>query len=181
VPRPPLSRSQTPAAVLRLRYEREVCMTAKGILSRILEVIMVVILSTMVVLVFGNVVARYVFNSAITWAEEVARFLFVWLTFVGASFGLQKGMHLGMDMIVSRLRVRARNIVEIVNGVIILAFLGVWAVGGVHLIEANLSFMSPATGFSMGLVYMIGPLAAVLMSIETITRLAASLNTLRRK
>ena len=51
-------------------------MTAKGVLSRTLEVILVLILTSMVGLVFGNVVARYVFNSAITWAEEVARFLF---------------------------------------------------------------------------------------------------------
>jgi TRAP-type C4-dicarboxylate transport system permease small subunit len=156
-------------------------MTAKGILSRILEVIMVTILTIMVGLVFGNVVARYAFNSAITWAEEVARFLFVWLTFVGASFGLMKGLHLGMDMVVARFSPRTRSLIEVVNGFIILAFLGVWVVGGVHLIQANLDYMSPATGFSMGLVYMIGPLAAVLMGIEALSRLAASIKTLRRE
>ena len=156
-------------------------MTAKEILSRILEVIMVIILTTMVGLVFGNVVARYVFNSAITWAEEVARFLFVWLTFVGASFGLMKGLHLGMDMVVARFSPRTRSLIEVVNGFIILAFLGVWVVGGVHLIQANLDYMSPATGFSMGLVYLIGPLAAVLMGIEALSRLAASIKSLRRE
>lgn len=156
-------------------------MTAKVILSRILEVIMVIILTTMVGLVFGNVVARYVFNSAITWAEEVARFLFVWLTFVGASFGLMKGLHLGMDMVVARFSPRTRSLIEVVNGFIILAFLGVWVVGGVHLIQANLDYMSPATGFSMGLVYLIGPLAAVLMGIEALSRLAASIKSLRRE
>jgi len=156
-------------------------MTAKGILSRILEVIMVTILTIMVGLVFGNVVARYAFNSAITWAEEVARFLFVWLTFVGASFGLMKGLHLGMDMVVARFSPRTRSLIEVVNGFIILAFLGVWVVGGVHLIQANLDYMSPATGFSMGLVYLIGPLAAVLMGIEALSRLAASIKTLRRE
>ena len=156
-------------------------MTAKGILSRILEVIMVTILTIMVGLVFGNVVARYAFNSAITWAEEVARFLFVWLTFVGASFGLMRGLHLGMDMVVARFSPRTRSLIEVVNGFIILAFLGVWVVGGVHLIQANLDYMSPATGFSMGLVYLIGPLAAVLMGIEALSRLAASIKTLKRE
>ena len=155
-------------------------MTAKGILSRILEVILVVILTSMVSLVFGNVVARYIFNSAITWAEEVARFLFVWLTFVGASFGLMKGLHLGMDIMVARLKPHTRSIVEVVNGIITLTFLGVWIVGGVHLIRANLDYMSPATGFSMGLVYMIGPFAAVLMSVETVSRLAVAIKALRR-
>jgi TRAP-type C4-dicarboxylate transport system permease small subunit len=156
-------------------------MTAKGILSRILEVFMVTILTIMVGLVFGNVVARYAFNSAITWAEEVARFLFVWLTFVGASFGLMRGLHLGMDMVVARLKPRTRSLIEVVNGFIILAFLAVWVVGGVHLIRANLDYMSPATGFSMGLVYMIGPLAAVLMGVAALSRLAASIKTLRRE
>jgi len=156
-------------------------MTAKGVLSRILEVIMVTILTIMVGLVFGNVVARYAFNSAITWAEEVARFLFVWLTFVGASFGLMKGLHLGMDMVVARFSPRTRSLIEVVNGFIILAFLGVWVVGGVHLIQANLDYMSPATGFSMGLVYLIGPLAAVLMGIEALSRLAVSIKSLRRE
>ena len=156
-------------------------MTAKGILSRILEVFMVTILTIMVGLVFGNVVARYAFNSAITWAEEVARFLFVWLTFVGASFGLMKGLHLGMDMVVARFSPRTRSLIEVVNGFIILAFLGVWVVGGVHLIQANLDYMSPATGFSMGLVYLIGPLAAVLMGIEALSRLAVSIKSLRRE
>ena len=155
-------------------------MTAKGILSRTLEVILVVILTSMVGLVFGNVVARYVFNSAITWAEEVARFLFVWLTFVGASFGLMKGLHLGMDIMVARLKPHTRSIVEVVNGIITLTFLGVWIVGGVHLIRANLDYMSPATGFSMGLVYMIGPFAAALMSVETVSRLAVAIKALRR-
>jgi len=155
-------------------------MTAKGVLSQILEVAMVTILTIMVGLVFGNGVARYVFNSAITWAEEVSRFLFVWLTFVGASFGLQKGLHLGMDMVVSRLKPRTRSIVDAFNSVIVLIFLGVWIVGGIHLIQANLTFMSPATGFSMGLVYMIGPLAALLMTLETISRLTATIKTMRR-
>jgi len=155
-------------------------MAEKGILSGILEVILVVILTSMVGLVFGNVVARYVFNSAITWAEEVARFLFVWLTFVGASFGLFKGLHLGMDILVVRLKSRSRGVVDLVNELITLAFLGVWAVGGVHLIRANLDYMSPATGFSMGLVYLIGPLAALLMGIETVSRLVATIKTLRR-
>ncbi len=154
--------------------------TVRSILSRTLEIILVTILTTMVALVFGNVVARYIFNSAITWAEEVARFLFVWLTFVGASFGLMKGLHLGMDMLVARLRPRSRNVVEIINSVITLGFLVVWAVGGVHLIEANLSFMSPATGFSMGLVYMIGPLAAVLMGWETLARLVATVKACKQ-
>ena len=60
-------------------------------------------LAVMVVLVFGNVVLRYAFNSGITISEELSRWLFVWLTFVGAVVALRDHAHLGMDSVVSRL------------------------------------------------------------------------------
>ena len=60
-------------------------------------------LAIMVVLVFGNVVLRYAFNSGITVSEEVSRWLFVWLTFLGAIVALKEHGHLGSDMLVSRL------------------------------------------------------------------------------
>src|SRR5207245_600764 len=60
-------------------------------------------LAVMVVLVFGNVVLRYAFNSGITISEELSRWLFVWLTFVGAVVALRDHAHLGMDSVVSRM------------------------------------------------------------------------------
>ena len=60
-------------------------------------------LAVMVVLVFGNVVLRYVFNSGISVSEELSRWLFVWLTFLGAVVALHERAHLGSDMLVGRL------------------------------------------------------------------------------
>ncbi len=57
----------------------------------------------MVVLVFGNVVLRYGFDSSIDMSDEVSRWLFVWVTFLGAVVALQGHEHLGMDMVVDRL------------------------------------------------------------------------------
>jgi TRAP-type C4-dicarboxylate transport system permease small subunit len=154
-------------------------MAARDVLWKALEILMVAILGVMVVLVFSNVIARYVFDAAITWAEEVSRFLFVWLTFVGASIGLHRGIHLGMDLVVARLTARRRLLVDVANHIIVLVFFAVWGFGGVALIEANLNYMSPATGFSMGLVYLIGPLAAILMGYETLGRLVGAVKALR--
>ena len=64
---------------------------------------MVACLLLMVVLVFGNVVLRYVFNSSITLSEEISRWLFVWITFMGAVVALREHAHLGTDALVSRL------------------------------------------------------------------------------
>src|SRR5678815_2878573 len=60
-------------------------------------------LMLMVALVFGNVVLRYVFNSGITVSEELGRWLFVWITFLGAIVALREHTHLGTDALVSRL------------------------------------------------------------------------------
>ena len=70
---------------------------------RLLEWLLVAMLALMVLLVFGNVVLRYAFNSGITVSEEVSRWLFVWLTFLGAIVALREHGHLGTDMLISHL------------------------------------------------------------------------------
>src|SRR5437762_8951922 len=70
---------------------------------RILKFTIAVCLAIMVVLVFGNVFLRYAFNSGITVSEELSRWLFVWLTFVGAVVAMRDRAHLGMDSVITRL------------------------------------------------------------------------------
>src|SRR5512140_215785 len=77
-------------------------------------------LVVMVVLVFGNVVLRYAFNSGITVSEELSRWLFVWLTFVGAIVAMKDHAHLGMDSIVARLPAWGKKASFIVSNVLML-------------------------------------------------------------
>ena len=79
-------------------------------LCRLLAAVMVVFLALMVVMVFGNVVLRYGFNSGITMSEELSRWLFVWMTFLGALIALRNHAHLGTDTVVSRLPVLGKKI-----------------------------------------------------------------------
>ncbi|HEX7887824.1 MAG TPA: TRAP transporter small permease [Ramlibacter sp.] len=77
---------------------------------RFLTAVMVVCLALMVVMVFGNVVLRYGFNSGITVSEELSRWLFVWMTFIGSVIALRSHAHLGTDTLVSRLPVAGKKI-----------------------------------------------------------------------
>ena len=70
---------------------------------RLLDALIAAALALMVVLVFGNVVLRYGFNSGITVSEELSRWLFLWMTFLGAVVAMKEHAHLGSDMLVSRL------------------------------------------------------------------------------
>ncbi|MEY2617166.1 MAG: hypothetical protein RL522_168 [Pseudomonadota bacterium] len=70
---------------------------------RVLNVAMVACLALMVLLVFGNVVLRYVFNTGISISDELSRWLFVWMTFMGAIAAIRDHAHLGTDFLVGRL------------------------------------------------------------------------------
>jgi TRAP-type C4-dicarboxylate transport system permease small subunit len=110
-------------------------------------------LALMVVLVFGNVVLRYAFNSGITVSEELSRWLFVWLTFVGAVVALRDHAHLGMDSIVSRLPAWGKKACFLVSNVLMLYCVYLFFRGSWDQTIINLGNMAPATGLSSGWFY----------------------------
>ena len=77
---------------------------------RLLEIIMVITMIVMFVLVFINVMLRMIFNTGIDFAEELPRFAFIWMTFIGAIIGMHKHTRLGVDMLVAALPVLGRKI-----------------------------------------------------------------------
>lgn len=78
--------------------------------TRGLEIVMVLCLLVMLVMVFGNVVLRLFFNTGIDWSEEIPRFAFVWMTFLGAIVGMRRRAHLGVDMLVRALPLLGRKV-----------------------------------------------------------------------
>jgi TRAP-type C4-dicarboxylate transport system permease small subunit len=89
-------------------------------LERTVEWLMALALSVMVVLVFGNVVLRYVFNSGIAAAEELARLMFVWMIFLGAILAMRRHAHLGVEMVQARLPRWARRSCAVLSHLLIL-------------------------------------------------------------
>lgn len=129
--------------------------------TRVLEGAIALMLAVMVVLVFGNVVLRYIFDSGITVSEEIARWLFVWLTFLGALVALRHEEHLGSDFLVSRLGPRGRRACRVLGQ---LAMLGVCAIllhGSIAQVRINLDVRAPVSGASVGLFYAAGAFFAI--------------------
>jgi TRAP-type transport system small permease protein len=105
--------------------------TAVGAYFRTLEIVMVVCMVVMLIMVFGNVVLRIFFNTGIDLSEEVPRFAFVWMTFLGGIVGLHRRAHLGVDMVVHALPVFGRKVCWAISQVIMLIcslfiFYGTW-------------------------------------------------------
>jgi C4-dicarboxylate transporter DctQ subunit len=76
--------------------------TVARISEKFEESFMALLLAMMTVITFANVVARYIFNANLLWALEATVFLFAWLVLIGMSYCFGKNLHLGVDMVTSR-------------------------------------------------------------------------------
>ena len=110
-------------------------------------------LASMVVLVFGNVVLRYVFSSGITFSEEFSRWLFVWMTFFGAIVAMREHSHLGVDSVVSRLPVWGKKFSYILSHLLMIFCCLMLLRGGWEQTVINMETESAATGLPVSLFY----------------------------
>lgn len=118
-------------------------------------------LALMVVLVFTNVVLRYAFNSGIAVSEELSRWLFVWLTFLGAIVALHERAHLGTDMLVARLPVLGKKVCLGLGHVLMLFICWLLFTGALDQVRINWDSTSAAMEVSMALFYGCGLVFAV--------------------
>ena len=120
---------------------------------RALKAVIALCLAVMVVLVFGNVVLRYVFNSGITISEELSRWLMVWLTFLGAIVALREHAHLGVDTLVRALPASGKRICFVLSYSLMLFADWLLLSGSWKQIIITAGDRAPATNLSVGLFY----------------------------
>ena len=126
--------------------------------TRVLDALSGLCLAVMVVLVFGNVVLRYTMNSGITVSEELSRWLFVWLTFMGAVVALREHGHLGTDVLVSRLPAVGKKVCLVLAQVAMLYVSWLLLKGSWAQMVINADTEAPVTGASVGIFYASGVL-----------------------
>src|ERR1700687_2762302 len=112
---------------------------------KLMRVFIALCMLGMGVLVFGNVVLRYAFNSGITVSEELSRWVFVWLVFVGAIVALRDHAHLGMDSIVSRLPASGKKACFVLSNLLMLYCAWLFFKGSWDQTIINLDNNAPAT------------------------------------
>jgi TRAP-type C4-dicarboxylate transport system permease small subunit len=117
---------------------------------------MALLLSAMVVLVFGNVVLRYGFNSGIAISEELSRWLFVWMVFLGAIVGLKEHAHLGVDSLIKKLPPMGRKICYGLSHALMLYASILLTEGSWKQMILNADTTAPASGLSVGIFYAAG-------------------------
>jgi TRAP-type transport system small permease protein len=129
---------------------------ALDIYCQVVKALAVACLAVMLVLVFGNVVLRYGFNSGITVSEELSRWLLVWLTFFGAIVALREHKHLGVDMLLQRLSPSLRRLCFVLNYGLMIYATYLMLTGSWVQMMITAPDRAPATSLSVGIFYASG-------------------------
>ncbi len=138
---------------------------------KLLEFLIVAMLFAMVVMVFGNVLMRYIFDTGITVSEEMSRYCFIWLTYLGAMVAMREGGHLGMDTLVKVLPVTGKKICLFLSEVLMLMCNGMFLWGTYQMHELQVTNISPVVGISMIWIYGMGYIVSVVMGVLNINKL----------
>lgn len=129
----------------------------------VIRVLIFVLTVPLIASVFGQVLYRKLLEGAIPWSEELARYLFVWLVWLGAVVGIQRKAHFGIQLLVERFPRPLRRLAQIIVLAASTLFLGIVICKGFQLAVANWHQLSPAMRIPMTLPYLSVPVSAVLM------------------
>ena len=124
------------------------------------------------VVITAQVLCRYVLNDSLVWTEELARYLFVWITFIGAALAVKEGTHIRVALIVDRLPSNVRRFLDVAQLVLAAAFLGLLVWLGFQWVWLNASSLTPALGLPLNYAcYAALPVAAILGLYFAVRRL----------
>lgn len=133
--------------------------------SRGLEYLCAALLIAIVLIVFANVIGRYFFHAPLRWSDEVAQYMFLWLSYLGALAALIRGRHYSVPNLVVMLPRLARAAVKTISDLIVLLILLVLVWFGWQLVD-RLSFQTSLTlGVPVYYAYVALPLTAALMAV----------------
>ncbi len=138
---------------------------------KLLELMVVLCLLAMVIMVFGNVVMRYAFNSGIQISEELSRFAFIWLTYLGAMVAMRDGGHLGVDTMFKLLPLAGKKVCVFLSEILMLFMNCMFFWGTYKMHDLQVTNVSPVAGISMIWIYGLGYIVAVVMGIFNIHKL----------
>ena len=135
-------------------------------INRLFELIVIGAYVALVADITAAVFFRYVLNDSLVWGEELARYLFVWLVFLGAGLGVGKNVHVGIDSFVRMLSPGPQKLMQLGVEVAVTVFLVAFIVVGVNLATASAHMQTLLLNVSIAYVYLAAPVGGALMLIN---------------
>lgn len=133
-----------------------------------------VLVATLVVVLL-QIVTRYVFANPLSWTEELARFLLVWLTFLAAGYVMSRRLHIAVDLLVARVSRRTAVAVDTFALVVVLVAAAAMSVAGALFAVEAVHLLAPATRLPMAVVYLAAVVGSLLMFVHGLLNLVVNL------
>ena len=125
----------------------------------------------MVLFVFLNVVLRIVFNSGLTWSEELSRYLFVFVTYIGAISAMRVNGHMVVDMLISKVSPKLQMLMYVVSQTLIAVLMAILVHGSFKMVMQNTASRTAALGISYALLYSAGIITGVAIAIIAVSNI----------
>lgn len=122
-----------------------------------------VLMAAMVAVIFVQVIARYALSDSLSWSEEVGRYLFVWMTFLGAALAVRNRLHVSLDMLVTRLPPGGQRICWVISYASMFVFTLILIYGGYAFVLRGSRQTSAALQMPMQYVYLVLPVSGLLI------------------
>lgn len=148
---------------LNAALDRATCAACVGLLASIFVIMLL------------QVAFRYLLNQPLTWTEELARYLYIWACYLGAAVALRRGHHIVIGLVHDRLPAAVATAVTVGTQLLALAFLAGLAVQGARLAAATHTVLAITLPIPWSAIYAAAPVAAILMLLQTLEGLRASL------
>ncbi len=141
------------------------------VISKSLDLFSVVLLVIMSLLVIINVALRFIFNSSIVFSEEISRFLFIWVVYIGAIIAVRDDSHIYVDFLRNKLPSWLQFFLKVVCEIAMIIGCTLFFLGSIDLTEVNITDHSPVAGISLGYVYSAGLVGSFGMIVMLCIRL----------
>ena len=151
---------------------------ARRIAERAIDWAAIVVFAGIFACMFVQVILRYVFDSPLTWSEELARYLMIWCAFLGWVIASRHDSHLAMTFVLDKAPRRTRAAVRIATEAATLLFAWVLGRRGMQLAIGSWDIENVAVPFNLGVVYLIEPIAAIGIALYAAGKLIAALREL---
>jgi TRAP-type C4-dicarboxylate transport system permease small subunit len=138
-------------------------------LGQLEEWLLVVAFSAMGIALLSQVFFRYILNSPLIWTEELARYLLVWVTFLGINYGIRHRAHIEMEYFFNKFPRILQRVIPIVTQVFTVACLLQFLPGALRFVSAQRAIDSSAMQINMGLVYAVIPIGMVVTAVSLTT------------
>ena len=122
----------------------------------------------MAVVVFLQVIFRYVLNFPLFWTEEFARYCLVWSSLLGSAVAVKRGQHIAVTIFLERFPPALRRVLHVVALIAVAVILTIILWGGIQLVAITRAQISPALRVSMSVPYLAVPVGAAIMLLHTI-------------